>query len=69
MPVETDIISATVITETAVIGEGLSSMAVLVGSGKVEELFAKASGFIGAVIVLDSGGLLVFGDVEFADGG
>ena len=69
MPVVTDIVSATVITETAVLGEGLSSIAVLVGRSKIEELFSRASGFIGAVIVLDCGELLTFGDVEFVDGG
>jgi len=69
MPVVTDIISATVITETAVLGEGLSTIAVLLGSERAQEIFARASGFIGAVIVLDSGELLKFGNVEFVDGG
>ena len=69
MPVITDIISATVITETAVLGEGLSTIVVLLGSERAQELFTRASGFIGAVIVLDSGELLMFGDVEFVDGG
>ena len=69
MPVKTDIISATVITETAVLGEGLSTIAVLAGSSEIEELFARANGFMGAVIVLDSGELLKFGNVEFVDGG
>jgi len=69
MPVVTDIISATVITETAVLGEGLSTIAVLLGSERALEIFTRASGFIGAVIVLDSGELLKVGNVEFVDGG
>jgi len=69
MPVISDIISATVITETALLGEGLSTLAVLLGSDNVEDLFSRANGFIGAVIVLDSGELLKFGDVVFVNGG
>jgi len=67
MPVSSDVVSATVITETAVLGEGLSTIAVLLGSERVEDLFAHARGFIGAVIVLESGELLKFGEVEFVE--
>ena len=69
MPVITDIISATVITETAVLGEGLSTIAVLVGSERAQEIFTRANGFIGAVIVLDNGEILKIGNVEFVNGG
>jgi hypothetical protein len=42
---------------------------VLLGSERALEIFDRASGFIGAVIVLDSGELLKVGKVEFVDGG
>jgi len=67
MPVISDVVSATVISETAVMGEGLSTIAVLFGSERLDELFARARGFIGAIIVLESGEILKFGDVEFAE--
>ena len=68
-PVVTDIISATVITETAVLGEGLSTIAVLLGSEKAQEVLTRVSGFIGAVILLDDCELLKIGNVDFVDGG
>ena len=65
MPVDSDVVSAIVITETALIGEGLSTIAVLLGSERVSELFERYSGFIGAVLVLDNAEWLEFGDVRF----
>jgi len=65
MPVDTDVVSAIVITETAMVGEGLSTLAVLLGSDGVSELFEHFHGFIGAVLVLDNGEWLEFGDVRF----
>ena len=66
MPVITDVVSATIISENAIIGEGLSTIAVLLGSERAIELFEQVSGFIGAVIILDSEEVLTVGDVEFA---
>jgi len=63
-PVHSDIVSATVITETAVLGEGLSTIAVLVGNEKAQEIFNRFSGFIGAIMVLESGEVLQIGNVE-----
>ncbi|MCL2820701.1 MAG: FAD:protein FMN transferase [Oscillospiraceae bacterium] len=64
MPAETDIVSATVIAESAVIGEGLSTIAVLAGSERASEYFEQVSGFICAVLVLDDGEILVIGDMR-----
>lgn len=68
MPVVSDVVSATIIAENAIVGEGLSTIAVLVGSERASELFGQVQGFIGAVIVLDSGEVLQFGNVELMGG-
>jgi len=65
MPVKSDVISATVITQTGVTGEGLSTLAILAGSERAQELFKRAHGFIGAVLVLDNGEVLKIGDIDF----
>jgi len=65
MPVQTDVVSAVIISESATVGEGLSTIAVLVGSERAAEYFEKVSGFIGAVLILESGEMLKFGDVDF----
>jgi len=67
MPVKSDVISATVLTENAVTGEGLSTTMILLGSHNIQELLYKFPGFIGAVLVLDSGEVLELGDVRFID--
>ena len=64
-PVDSDVISATVITESGLTGEWLSTLAILLGSEKIPEFFEKTSGFIGAVLVLENGELLEFGDMVF----
>jgi len=63
MPATGDVISATVITENALTGEGLSTLAVLLGSEKIREFFENTPGFIGAVLVLKNGELLEYGDM------
>ena len=67
MPVNTDVISATVLTEKALIGEGLSTIAVLIGSDKAREVYRRTPGFIGAVFVLENGDTLMFGDIKLYD--
>jgi len=67
MPVKSDVVSATLITNTAVIGEGISTIAVLMGSRDVVELFERIPGFIGAVLVLNNGSVYKYGDVEFVE--
>jgi thiamine biosynthesis lipoprotein len=64
MPVISDVVSATMITHTAVIGEGFSTVAVLLGSEGARELMDKIPGFVGAVLVLENGDVLTFGEVE-----
>jgi len=64
MPVETDIVSATVIASDALTGEGLSTIAILLGSAKAAVLFEQTPGFIGAVLVLEDGEILIFGDIK-----
>ena len=65
MPVVSDVVSATVITQSAMMGDALSGIAVLVGSEKTAELFERAPDFIGAVLILDSGEILQLGNVTF----
>jgi len=69
MPAISDVISATVVTGSALSGEGLSTIAILLGSERASEIFEKAPGFIGAVLVLESGKVLRFGDVMFVTQG
>jgi len=64
MPVISDVVSATMITHTAVIGEGFSTVAVLLGSERAKELMDDLPGFVGAVLVLENGDVLTFGEVN-----
>ncbi|MCL2662853.1 MAG: FAD:protein FMN transferase [Oscillospiraceae bacterium] len=64
MPVISDVVSATMITHTAVIGEGFSTVAVLLGSERAKALMENIPGFVGAVLVLENGDVLTLGDVE-----
>ena len=64
MPVKSDVVSATVVSESAMVGEGLSTSLILMGSSNAEELFDKVTGFIGAVLVLDTGEILIYGDID-----
>jgi len=66
MPARSDVVSATVIAKSAVVGEGLSTIAVLAGSEKASELLAQVPGFIGAVLVLENEEVVTLGDVRFA---
>jgi len=64
MPVKSDIVSATFINKDAMVGEGLSTIAVLLGSDRASVFFDSYQGFVGAVLVLENGELLEFGEVE-----
>ena len=64
MPVVTDIVSAAVVAKSALIGEGLSTIAILVGSDRAYEIFEQVQEFVGAVLILENGDILRFGDVE-----
>jgi len=65
MPVSSGVISATVVTESSVVGDILSTIILLVGSEKAAGLFSQTPGFIGALLVLEDGELLEFGDIDF----
>lgn len=64
MPVRSDVVSATVLADSALIGEGLSTIAVLAGSELAPILFVHTNGFIGAVLILSNDDVLEFGDVR-----
>jgi len=64
MPVTSDVVSATVVTGSALIGEGLSTMAVLMGSESAPLLFSGVPDFIGAVLVLENREIVVLGDIK-----
>lgn len=65
MPVASDVISATVITESSVVGDALSTILILTGSAKAAELLAQTPGLTGAVLMLRSGEIVQYGDIDF----
>ena len=69
MPVKTGVVSATVVVESALTGEGISTSIILNRAGGLEYLFYHFPGFVGAVVVLENGELLWFGDLEFVKQG
>lgn len=64
MPAVSDIIAATIVSDSAATGEGLSTIAVLLGSERARELFDEAPGFIGAVLILDDDSIQTIGEVN-----
>lgn len=64
MPARSDVISATIIADDAVTGEGLSTIAILAGSERIREICEQTPGFIGAVIILDDFEEITFGDLR-----
>jgi thiamine biosynthesis lipoprotein len=62
MSVISDVVSATVVAENALTGEGLSTIAVLMGSKRAREMYDRFDGIIGMVLVLEDGELIEFGD-------
>jgi len=67
MPSNSDVVSATVIASSAVIGEGLSTTAVLTGSERARVMFEQVPEAVGMVLVLENGELLQFGNVRLVD--
>jgi len=57
-PSGSNVVSATVVIESALLGEGFSTAAVLLGSDGALELFERVGGVIGAALVLECGELL-----------
>ena len=64
MPVSSDVVSATVVTDNSMAGDALSTMLVLLGSDKAAELLENAPGFIGAALVLSNGEVAKYGDID-----
>lgn len=67
LPVKSDVISATVVTQSSMVGDALSTIVILAGSEGAEALLKQAPGFIGAVLMLESGELLQYGDIDFKE--
>ena len=65
MPAVSDVVGATVVAQSAVVGDALSTIALLVGSELAEALLIGFPGFIGALLVLDNGDLLQLGSIDF----
>lgn len=65
MPVKSDVVSAAVVTQSSAVGDALSTIIVLAGSEKAAKLLAQVPGFMGAVLVLQSGEILQYGELDF----
>ena len=65
MPVQSDVISATVVAESGSAGDVLSTIAILVGSEAAPGLLGRVPEFIGAALLLENGEILQFGDIDF----
>jgi len=70
LPVDSDVISATIVSESSAVGDALSTIVILLGSEGAVPMLEQAPGIMGAVLMLKSGELLQYGDIDFiADGG
>jgi thiamine biosynthesis lipoprotein len=65
MPVHSDIVSDTGISESSMIGDVTTTVALLVGSEKIKDLIDNIPGFIGALLVFENGGLIQLGNINF----
>jgi len=65
MPAESDVISVTIVSESSTIGDALSTIVILLGSEKSAPLFEQTPGLMGAVLMLKSGELVQYGDIDF----
>ena len=63
-PSQSDVVSATVIAQSGIVGEGLSTIAILVGSKAFTEILESHPEFIGAIIILNSGEIIEIGNVR-----
>jgi len=70
LPVDSDVMSVTIVSESSAVGDALSTIVLLLGSEGAVPMLEQAPGIMGAVLMLKSGELLQFGDINFiADGG
>ena len=65
MPTNSDIASATIVINSALIGDALTSVVVQAGSERGAELIEETPGVLGAILVLRSGEIIVIGDIAF----
>ena len=66
LPVKTDIVSATIVTEGSMSGDALSTIILLVGSEAAATLLQQVPDFIGAVLIVENGDYILYGNVEFS---
>jgi len=65
MPVQSDIVGVTVLAESAMVGDALSTAMLLLGSERAVVLALQVPEFIGALLILESGELMEIGDIDF----
>ncbi|MCL2201585.1 MAG: FAD:protein FMN transferase [Oscillospiraceae bacterium] len=65
MPATSDIVSATVVTNSALAGDALTSAVMQAGSGRAVELLLSFPEIIGALLVLYNGEIIEVGDIAF----
>ena len=64
MPAEIDIVGVTLVTESATAGDAFATALIVGGSEKAEALLEKVPGLIGAILALESGELIRYGDID-----
>ncbi|MCL2227776.1 MAG: FAD:protein FMN transferase [Oscillospiraceae bacterium] len=69
MPAISDVVSVTVVAESAAVGDALTSIIILLGSERAGALLSQVPGIVGAVLVLEGGEILKIGDISFSWGG
>jgi len=65
MPADSDVVSVTIVSESSTAGDALTTIVILLGSERAAALLDQAPGVMGAVLVLKSGELLIYGDIDF----
>jgi len=65
VPVITEIVSVTVISESALTGDALTLISLMVGTERAIRLLNQAPGVIGALLILEDGELIKIGDINF----
>ena len=67
MPVSSGVVGATVLSTSSMNGDALSTVMLLLGSERVAALFDEVPDLIGAVLILEDGELLTFGNIDFQE--
>ena len=65
LPSRSDVISATVVSQSSTVGDALTTIIILTGSEKAPALLEQAPGLMGALLMLENGELLQYGEVDF----